>query len=84
MARSILILASLLALTGCNETRDQAVADQAASVYEIGVALERGADPLKAAAGLKASGAAIIHALGFTYAPAADLIKALSAPKESP
>ena len=84
MIRLALILAALLAFSGCDEARDQAVADQAASVFEIGVALERGTDPAKAAAGLKASSAAIIHAMGFTYAPAANIIQALSAPRGTP
>ncbi|MEY2855628.1 MAG: hypothetical protein RL030_2760 [Pseudomonadota bacterium] len=79
-----LILICLL-LSGCwNDTRDQAVADQAASMFELGTALERGVDPAKAAAAIKVSAAAVIHAMGFTYAPAAEQIQALTAPKGTP
>lgn len=47
LCRSVLavIVAASLFTTGCNDRRDQAVADSAASIYEAARAIDDGVDP---------------------------------------
>ncbi len=73
--RYLILAAALLALAGCNETRDKAVVDSAASAWEAANAAEQGADARLALEAIKAQAYAIIRAMGYDYAPAKGVTK---------
>jgi len=68
LAFALLALVVVL-LCGCG-TRNRAVANSAATIWEAADALERGASPAGVTPAIKANAAAIIKSTGNTYAPA--------------
>lgn len=64
------LLAALVLLCGCGESRERAVANSAATIWEAAQAIRMGAPVEAPARAIQRNAAAIIKANGATYAPA--------------